>query len=222
MKSTKSQTPNLKDINYQLNMEEPNQFEVLLKKDNLSEEENENPSQNLNSNLNIDQELKNIIKETKINEEKENKNIVSNTERKRMKYFEDINNSSIAKKEESLSELNTNKKSQNSDFALFKIVNEIGNKNSGNKVLESLEKSNPLNSISTNNKNKLNIKISKIEEENIKAEDIKSEKSDFISNVDDNDNKDEDNDHVKKSNINKINIELLFKPNEEKKEININ
>ena len=29
-----------------------------------------------------------------------------------MKYFEDINNSSIAKKEESLSELNTNKKSQ--------------------------------------------------------------------------------------------------------------
>ena len=223
MKSTKSQTPNLKDINYQLNMEEPNQFEVLLKKDNLSEEENENPSQNLNSNLNIDQELKNIIKETKINEEKENKNIVSNTERKRMKYFEDINNSSIAKKEESLSELNTNKKSQNSDFALFKIVNEIGNKNSGNKVLESLEKSNPLNSISTNNKNKLNIKISKIEEENIKAEDIKSEKSDFISNVDDNDNdnKDEDNDHVKKSNINKINIELLFKPNEEKKEINI-
>ena len=219
MKSTKSQTPNLKDINYQLNMEEPNQFEVLLKKDNLSEEENENPSQNLNSNLNIDQELKNIIKETKINEEKENKNIVSNTERKRMKYFEDINNSSIAKKEESLSELNTNKKSQNSDFALFKIVNEIGNKSSGNKVLESLEKSNPLNSISTNNKNKLNIKISKIEEENIKAEDIKSEKSDFISNVDDNDNdnNNEDNDHDKKSNINKINIELLFKPNEEKK-----
>ena len=216
-KSTKSQTQDIKDYKNEIIFEEPQQFDVLLKKDKIQENQNEDIS-----NLNIDNELQNKIKETKIKEEFESR-------RTKSKYFEDINNSSIVKKEESISEFNTNKKSQGSDYALFKMINELGNKNSGSKVktLESLEKFDLLNSINSQNPNIINSKnnkktereegkdnkdeIFKIEEENIKTNDYaKSENSDFIQiNEKNND---------EKSNINKMNIELLFKPNEEDQE----
>lgn len=217
IKSTKSQTQDIKDFKNEILFEEPQQFDVLLKNDKIQENQNEDIS-----NLNINNELQNKIKETKIKEEFESR-------RTKSKYFEDINNSSIVKKEESMSEFNTNKKSQGSDFALFKMMNELGNKNSGSKVktLESLEKFDLLNSINSQNPNNMiNSKnnkkereegkenkgeISKIEEENIKTNDyVKSENSGFIPNNE----KDED----EKTNINRMNIELFFKPDEENQE----
>ena len=210
--STKSQT---KEKNAEFNnvviLDEPNKFEIISKKDKTEENQNENIS-----NLNIDNELQNKINKIKLKEESENRKTKS-------KYFEDINNSSIVKKEESICELNTNKKSQGSDFALFKMMNEMGNKNSGSKIktLESLEKYDPFSSINSINANNININskniknekeenkggIFKIEEENIKTNEyIKSENSDFIQN---------EKDENEKTNINKMNIELLFKPNEE-------
>ena len=71
---------------------------------------------------------KDLNKEAK---EKNKKKDEHESRKTRPKYFEDINNSSIVKKEESISEFNTNKKIQGSDYALFKIMNEMGNKNSG-------------------------------------------------------------------------------------------
>ena len=212
IKSTKSQTQDINELNNEIIFEEPQQFDVLLKKDKTQDNQNEDIS-----NLNINNELQNKIKNMKIKDEYENR-------KTKPKYFEDINNSSIVRKEESISEFNTNKKSQGSDFALFKIMNELGNKNSGYKIktLESLEKFDPLNSINSQNANTIinskNIKkseegkdnkdeIFKIEEENIKTNDyIKSENSDFIQN---------EKDENEKTNINKMNIELFFKPNEE-------
>ena len=122
IKSTKAQTKDIEDFKNEILFEEPQQFDILLKKDKIQENQNEDIS-----NLNINNELQNKIKETKIKEEFESR-------RTKSKYFEDINNSSIAKKEESMSEFNTNKKSQGSDFALFKMMNELGNKNSASKV----------------------------------------------------------------------------------------
>ena len=213
IKSTKSQTQDIKDFQNEIILEEPQQFDCLIKKDKSQENQNEDIS-----NLNINNELQNKIKNIKINDEFE-------TRKTKPKYFEDINNSSIVKKEESISEFNTNKKSQGSDFALFKMMNGLGNENSGSKIktLESLEKFDPLNSINSQFQNIINSKnnkktereegkenkdeIFKIEEENIKTNDYaKSENSDFIQKE-----KDED----EKTNINKMNIELFFKPNEE-------
>ena len=217
IKSTKAQTKDIEDFKNEILFEEPQQFDILLKKDKIQENQNEDIS-----NLNINNELQNKIKETKIKEEFESR-------RTKSKYFEDINNSSIAKKEESMSEFNTNKKSQGSDFALFKMMNELGNKNSASKVktLESLEKFDLLNSINSQNQNIINSKnnkkiereegkenkdeIFKIEEENIKTNEYaKSENSGFIQNNE----KDED----EKTNINKMNIELFFKPDEQNQE----
>ena len=209
--STKSQTKdkrNNNEINNEIFVEEPKQFDALLKKD--KSEDNKNKSI---SNLNINNELQNQIQKIKIKDDNENRKTKS-------KYFEDINNSSIVKKEESIIDFNTNKKSQGSDFALFKMMKELGNKNSASKfkVSESLENCDPINSITIRNSNinSKNIKIEKedskneifkIEEENIKTNEYaKSENSDFIQNEKD----DED-----KSNINRMNIKLLFKPNEE-------
>ena len=208
--STKSQTKDKKnnEINNEIFVEEPKQFDALLKKD--KSEDNKTKSI---SNLNINNELQNQIQKIKIKDDNENRKTKS-------KYFEDINNSSIVKKEESIIDFNTNKKSQGSDFALFKMMKELGNKNSASKfkVSESLENCDPINSITIRNSNinSKNIKIEKedskneifkIEEENIKTNEYaKSENSDFIQNEKD----DED-----KSNINRMNIKLLFKPNEE-------
>ena len=208
--STKSQTKDKRnnEINNEIFVEEPKQFDALLKKD--KSEDNKTKSI---SNLNINNELQNQIQKIKIKDDNENRKTKS-------KYFEDINNSSIVKKEESIIDFNTNKKSQGSDFALFKMMKELGNKNSASKfkVSESLENCDPINSITIRNSNinSKNIKIEKedskneifkIEEENIKTNEYaKSENSDFIQNEKD----DED-----KSNINRINIKLLFKPNEE-------
>ena len=209
--STKSQT---KEKNAEFNnvviLDKPNKFEIISKKDKTEENQNESIS-----NLNIGNELQNKIRNTKIKQESENR-------KTRPKYFEDINSSSIVKKEESISEFNTNKKSQGSDFALFKMINEFGNNNKNSaskfKVTESLENYDPINSITIRNSNinSKNIKVEKedskneifkIEEENIKTNEYaKSENSDFIQNEKD----DED-----KSNINRMNIKLLFKPNEE-------
>ena len=213
IKSTKSQTQDIKDYKNEIILEEPQQFDCLIKKDKSQENQNENIS-----NLNINNELQNKNKNIKIKEDFE-------TRRTKNKYFEDINNSSIVKKEESISEFNTNKKSQGSDFALFKMMNGLGNENSGSKIktLESLEKFDPLNSINSQFQNIISSKIIKkteredgkenkdeifkIEEENIKTNDYaKSENSDFIQKE-----KDED----EKTNINRMNIELFFKPNEE-------
>ena len=157
LKSTKSQTQDQKEINITNLNEEPGQFDLLLKKDKMEEKQNENIS-----NLNINNELQNQIKKIRIKEEHESR-------KTRPKYFEDINNSSIVKKEESISEFNTNKKSQGSDYALFKIMNEMGNKNSGSKVktLESIEKYDPFSSINSQNPN-LNSKNNKIEKEDDK------------------------------------------------------
>ena len=208
--STKSQTKDKRnnEINNEIFVEEPKQFDALLKKD--KSEDNKTKS---TSNLNINNELQNQIQKIKIKDDNENRKTKS-------KYFEDINNSSIVKKEESIIDFNTNKKSQGSDFALFKMMKELGNKNSASKfkVSESLENCDPINSITIRNSNinSKNIKIEKedskneifkIEEENIKTNEYaKSENSDFIQNEKD----DED-----KSNINRMNIKLLFKPNEE-------
>ena len=147
IKSTTSQTKDKIEFNTEIILEEPKQFDVLLKKDKSEENQNENIS-----NLNIDNELQNKINKIKLKEESENRKTKS-------KYFEDINNSSIVKKEESICELNTNKKSQGSDFALFKMMNEMGNKNSGSKIktLESLEKYDPFSSINSINANNVNI-----------------------------------------------------------------
>ena len=122
IKSTKSQTQDIKDYKNEIILEEPQQFDCLIKKDKSQENQNENIS-----NLNINNELQNKIKNIKIKEDFE-------TRRTKNKYFEDINNSSIVKKEESISEFNTNKKSQGSDFALFKMMNGLGNENSGSKI----------------------------------------------------------------------------------------
>ena len=105
IKSTKSQTQDIKDFQNEIILEEPQQFDCLIKKDKTQENQNEDIS-----NLNINNELQNKIKNIKINDEFE-------TRKTKPKYFEDINNSSIVKKEESISEFNTNKKSQGSDFA---------------------------------------------------------------------------------------------------------
>ena len=189
IKSTKSQTQDIKNYKNEIILEEPQQFDCLIKKDKSQENQNEDIS-----NLNINNELQNKIKKIKIKEDFE-------TRRTKNKYFEDINNSSIVKKEESISEFNTNKKSQGSDFALFKMMNGLGNENSGSKIktLESLEKFDPLNSINSQFQNIISSKIIKkteredgkenkdeifkIEEENIKTNDYaKSENSDFIQN----------------------------------------
>ena len=208
--STTSQTKEKKnEYNNEVILEEPKNFELLPKKDKTTDNQNESIS-----NLNIGNELQNKIRKAKIKQENENK-------RTRPKYFEDINSSSIVKKEESISEFNTNKKSQGSDFALFKMINEFGNnKNSASKfkISESLENYDPINSITVRNSiiNSKNIKMEKednkneifqIEEENIKTNEYaKSENSDFIQN---------EKDGEDKSDINKMNIKLLFKPNEE-------
>ena len=149
IKSTKSQTQDIKDYKNEIILEEPQQFDCLIKKDKSQENQNENIS-----NLNINNELQNKIKNIKIKEDFE-------TRRTKNKYFEDINNSSIVKKEESISEFNTNKKSQGSDFALFKMMNGLGNENSGSKIktLESLEKFDPLNSINSQFQNIISSKI---------------------------------------------------------------
>ena len=159
IKSTKSQTQDIKDFQNEIILEEPQQFDCLIKKDKTQENQNEDIS-----NLNINNELQNKIKNIKIKEDFE-------TRRTKNKYFEDINNSSIVKKEESISEFNTNKKSQGSDFALFKMMNGLGNENSGSKIktLESLEKFDPLNSINSQFQNIINSKNNKkTEREEIK------------------------------------------------------
>ena len=114
--------------------------------------DNKNEEEYPNFNL---EEKKIIIKENKekgkINEINNNNVDKSLSDRKvKFKYFDEVNNSSIVRKEESNIEFNTNKKSQGSDYALFKIMNEIGNKNSFKvKTIESLDKLNPLNSINS-------------------------------------------------------------------------
>ena len=251
----------------------------------IDNKKNENDD-DLDINLNI-----NLEQNNKINENKENERIIqskNNIEKSisdkenKYKYFDDINNSSIARKEESNIDYNTNKKSQGSDYALFKIMNEIGTKNSFPKIktLESLDKFNPFTSINSQNMVLLNkhddnkiddflksISEPEVEEEeksneeniikNInskkrESEDInlnipiddnnrdrntvmskdiittsnndlneaciktnenlksKMENSDFIQNQENNSK------NINNNSMNKINIELLFKPNESK------
>ena len=200
IKSTKSESPETKEQNIEILVDQPRPFENLLKKDidnNQKEEQfkekndndinngntqkKENEKENINDiniqenivlidnknneegleyNLNIEfEQQNNIIKENKEKENSKNNEIKNNLEitlsdrKSKYKYFDDINNSSIVRKEESNFEINTNKKSQGSDYALFKIMNEMGNKNSIPKIktLESLDKLNPFTSINSQN-----------------------------------------------------------------------
>ena len=130
--------------------------------------DNKNNDDPLEFNLNIDFEQHNKIKENKNddnnknnelkNSENKNNNLEKSLSERKNKYFDDINNSSIVRKEESNIEYNTNKKSQNSDSARFKIMIEMGNKNSIPKIktLESLDKLNPFTSINSQNTGHLN------------------------------------------------------------------
>ena len=182
IKSTKSQSPELKGQDNEILVDQPEKFDNLIKQDKIKDDKNENKdeineknsinkvlnqSKNdvkiilidkkntnddvLNFNLNINFEQKNKNKENF--EDEKNNDTIKNKEKslsdRKNKYFDDINNSSIAHKEESHMESNTNKKSQGSDFALFKIVSEIGYKNSCPKTIESLDKLNPLSSINS-------------------------------------------------------------------------
>ena len=76
IKSTKSQTQDIKDFQNEIILEEPQQFDCLIKKDKTQENQNEDIS-----NLNINNELQNKIKNIKINEEFE-------TKKTKPKYFE--------------------------------------------------------------------------------------------------------------------------------------
>ena len=115
-----------------------------------------------NVNIDLENNNNNIIKEYKSTEKKQElKNNIEKgfSDRKnKLKYFDDINSLSIVKKEESNIDYNTNKKSQNSNSSLFKIMNEIGNKNSilKHKTLESLDKLNLFSSINSQNTAHLN------------------------------------------------------------------
>lgn len=152
-----------------------NQSKNYIKENNIILIDKKDTDEAIDFNLNINFEQKNKIKESIENEK--NNDTINNKDRslsdRKNKYFGDINNSSIVKKEESNIELNTNKKSQGSDYVLFKIMNEMGNKNVYPKTLESLEKLNPFSSINSQNvpllenkdiKNDMNMSINKKDE----------------------------------------------------------
>jgi hypothetical protein len=133
--------------------------------DNIILIDNKNNDEGLEFNLNIDfEQQNNKLKEKQEKENAKNRELKNNIEKSfsdrksKSKYFDDINNSSIARKEESNFEYNTNKKSQGSDYALFKMMNEMGNKNSIAKIktLESLDKINPFTSINSQNTGYMN------------------------------------------------------------------
>ena len=330
IKSTKSQSPDEKDQNNQILVDPPQNFDNLIQKDTIEEnnnkkkmEENKNNENNQENKIGIDDTNGNIIlidnknnaddaldinlniAQEQINNNLENKEYEKHTPNKnntektlsdrKKHYFDEVNNSSIVRKEESNVEFNTNKKSQGSDFALFKIMNELGTKNSipQIKTFESLDKFNPFISINSQSKallnkeeeNKINDSIKRISKPEVKeeeeeknnekniikiynsnnknknktqkrgSEDInlitpideynkdkktvnskdivntsnndlneaciktndnlksKMENSDFIQNQDNNNSKKNNNNN---NSMNKINIELLFKPNESK------
>ena len=98
--------------------------------DNIILIDNKNNDEGLEFNLNIDfEQQNNKLKEKQEKENAKNRELKNNIEKSfsdrksKSKYFDDINNSSIARKEESNFEYNTNKKSQGSDYALFKMMN---------------------------------------------------------------------------------------------------
>ena len=133
--------------------------------DNIILIDNKNNDEGLEFNLNIDfEQQNNKLKEKQEKENAKNRELKNNIEKSfsdrksKSKYFDDINNSSIARKEESNFEYNTNKKSQGSDYALFKMMNEMGNKNSIAKIktLESLDKINPFTSTNSQNTGYMN------------------------------------------------------------------
>ena len=229
IKSTKSQSPDEKDLNNQILVDPPQNFDNLIQKDIIEENKkendkkkqiednknNENNKENkmgnddtngniilidnknnddaLDNNLNIDLEQNKNIENKEIEKNSPNKNNLEKTSSERKKkYFDEVNNSSIARKEESNFEFNTNKKSQGSDFALFKIMNELGTKNSIPKIktLESLDNYNPFVSINSqsqallnkNEENKIDDCINRISKPEIEAEEEKNNEKNKIDN----------------------------------------
>ena len=250
IKSTKSQSPELKGQDNEILVDQPEKFDNLIKQDKIKEDKNENKDEinvknsinkalnqskndvniilidkknndddGLNFNLNINFEQKNKIKENF--EDEKNNDTIKNKEKslseRKNKYFDDINNSSIAHKEESHMESNTNKKSQGSDFALFKIVSEIGYKNSCPKTLESLEKFNPLSSINSQNVPLLEHKD--INSNNNRNDEIKNDN--FLKSIsepspeEEDEKSNEDNIAMKKRLSDDINFNTSFKDNKE-------
>ena len=250
IKSTKSQSPELKGQDNEILVDQPEKFDNLIKQDKIKEDKNENKDEinvknsinkalnqskndvniilidkknndddGLNFNLNINFEQKNKIKENF--EDEKNNDTIKNKEKslseRKNKYFDDINNSSIAHKEESHMESNTNKKSQGSDFALFKIVSEIGYKNSCPKTLESLEKFNPLSSINSQNVPLLEHKD--INSNNNRNDEIKNDN--FLKSIsepspeEEDEKSNEDNIAIKKRLSDDINFNTSFKDNKE-------
>ena len=250
IKSTKSQSPELKGQDNEILVDQPEKFDNLIKKDEIKIDKIENKdkiSENnsinkainqsknndnviliekkntndeaLNFNLNINFEQKNKNKENF--EDEKNNDTIKNKEKslseRKNKYFDDINNSSIAHKEESHLECNTNKKSQGSDFALFKMVSEIGNKNSSPKTLESLEKLNPFSSINSQNVPLLEHKD--INSNNNRNEEIKNDN--FLKSIsepspeEEDEKSNEDNIVIKKKLSEDVNFNTSFKDNKE-------
>ena len=168
--------------------------------DNIILIDNKNNDEGLEFNLNIDfEQQNNKLKEKQEKENSKNSQLKNNIEKtfsdrkNKSKYFDDINNSSIARKEESNFEYNTNKKSQGSDYALFKMMNEMGNKNSIAKIktLESLDKINPFTSINSQNtgfmnrheENKMDDVLKSISEPEVEEEE-KSNDDNIVKNND--------------------------------------
>ena len=188
---------NIENENMENSQKNENENENYNHEGNIFLIDNKKNDDELDINLNI-----NFLEQNnKINENKENeKNIQSKNnieksisdKQNKYKYFDEINNSSIARKEESNIEYNTNKKSQGSDYALFKIMNEIGTKNSFPKIktLESLDKFNPFTSINSQNMvllnkhddNKIDDFLKSISEPEIEEEE-KSNEENIIKNI---------------------------------------
>ena len=250
IKSTKSQSPELKGQDNEILVDQPEKFDNLIKKDTIKDDKVDNndkkseknsinkvlnQSKNddniiliekknidddaFNFNLNINFEQKNKNKENF--EDEKNNDTIKNKEKslsdRKKKYFDDINNSSIAHKEESHMDCNTNKKSQGSDFALFKIVSEIGNKNSCPKTLESLEKLNPLSSVNSQNVPLLEHKD--INSNNNRNDEIKNDN--FLKSIsepspeEEDEKSNEDNIVIKKKLSEDVNFNTSLKDNKE-------
>ena len=250
IKSTKSQSPELKGQDNEILVDQPEKFDNLIKQDKIKDDKNENKdeineknsinkvlnqSKNdvniilidkkntnddvLNFNLNINFEQKNKNKENF--EDEKNNDTIKNKEKslsdRKNKYFDDINNSSIAHKEESHMESNTNKKSQGSDFALFKIVSEIGYKNSCPKTIESLDKLNPLSSINSQIVPLLEHKD--INSNNNRNDEIRTDN--FLKSIsepsgeEEDEKSNEDNITIKKKLSDDVNFNTSFKDNKE-------
>ena len=178
----------------------PKEKEDEKLQDNIILIDNKNNDEGLEFNLNIDfEQQNNKLKEKQEKENSKNSQLNNNIEKtfsdrkNKSKYFDDINNSSIARKEESNFEYNTNKKSQGSDYDLFKMMNEMGNKNSIAKIktLESLDKINPFTSINSQNigfmnrheENKMDDVLKSISEPEVEEEE-KSNDDNIVKNND--------------------------------------